>query len=71
MNDVSSKFEPDVEETLDLAPEEFKARKRILEQVANWCFQVKGKREVVRRNEFIPILYRYEVQSPFMLFTLL
>jgi hypothetical protein len=56
--DVSRKFERHWSQDVvpDLSKEDFLARKKILEDVAQW-YDGKGRME-----ELVPILYRYEVK---------
>jgi hypothetical protein len=61
MNDVSRKFERRPEDAPDLAKDEFMARKMVVNQVMKWCEDNQGKPELIYRNEWAPILYRYEV----------
>lgn len=58
MNDISSKFAPPARKAPDLAPDDFAARRTVVEQVAQWCETYKGQGKV----EWVPILYLYEVR---------
>jgi hypothetical protein len=59
MNDVSRKFQQDPDDVPDLSKDEFLGRKKVMQQVGKWCQDMKGKGG---REEWTPILYRYEVR---------
>ncbi|KAI0789609.1 hypothetical protein C8Q75DRAFT_806776 [Abortiporus biennis] len=62
MCDVSRKFQKDPSEVPDLPREDFLARKKVVDTVEKWCEENQGKRpELIPRNEWIPILYDYEI----------
>ena len=60
MNDISSKFAPPATRAPDLAPDDFAARRTVVDQVTHW-FETDGGQEKV---EWVPILYLYEVRLP-------
>lgn len=62
MNDVTQKFYNDPENAPDLSREDFYARKAVIDEVADWT-EMMERSEVVHKNEWTPILYRYEVMS--------
>ena len=62
-NDITRKFDQDPEDVPDLTPENFTARKAVINEVQEWCESMQEKDiQVVYRNEFVPILYRYEAR---------
>jgi len=61
MNDVSQKFYGDPEDATDLSPEDFFARKAVIEEVEKWCDEMEDKPELIYQNKWTPILYLYEV----------
>ncbi|KAF9072931.1 hypothetical protein BDP27DRAFT_1319658 [Rhodocollybia butyracea] len=62
MNDVTQKFRGHPDNATDLSKLDFFARKAVIEEVAQWCDDNKDtKPEVVYRNNWTPILYRYEI----------
>jgi hypothetical protein len=61
MNDISQKFTRSPHAAPDLSEDEFMARKAVLGQVSKWCDDNEGKPEMIYKNEWAPILYRYEV----------
>ncbi|KAK7464243.1 hypothetical protein VKT23_006409 [Stygiomarasmius scandens] len=61
MNDVSQKFYGDPEDATDLSPEDFFARKAVIEEVEKWCDEMEDKPELIYQNKWTPILYLYEI----------
>jgi hypothetical protein len=62
-NDISRKFYQNPEDVPDLAPADFLARKAVVEQLQTWSGDNAKKEERVHRNEWVPILYAYEVSK--------
>jgi hypothetical protein len=63
MNDITKKFQRDPKDAPDLAPIEFLSKKKIVDDVADWCESMEGKEEFISKNWWTPILYKYEVRS--------
>ncbi|KAI0034879.1 hypothetical protein K488DRAFT_44623, partial [Vararia minispora EC-137] len=61
MNDVTGKFQQGPDNAPDLTRAEYFARKKVVEQVAQWCDDNADKPEVIYKNEWAPILYRFEI----------
>lgn len=66
MNDVSQKFMRSPEAAPDLSEADFMARKEVIGQVSRWCHDNKTKPAMIYKNEWAPILYRYEVLRIFL-----
>jgi hypothetical protein len=54
MNDVSRKFEKDPKDAPDLSPEDFLARRKIINQVAWWRIENEDRKWL---NEWIPFIH--------------
>lgn len=62
LNEVSGKFAGHVLGSTDLSSAEYRARKVIVQQVERWCEAHEiSQKKVVYKNEWAPILYKYEV----------
>jgi hypothetical protein len=62
MNDISSKFAPPAQEAVDLSREDFAARRAVINEVQDWMEKMEGKPSgEIPKNEWVPILYQYEV----------
>ncbi|KZT27380.1 hypothetical protein NEOLEDRAFT_1130917 [Neolentinus lepideus HHB14362 ss-1] len=60
--DISAKFDQDPEGVPDLTKEDFLARKQVVDEVAAWVDAHQNKEpQVIYKNEWVPILYQYEV----------
>lgn len=60
-NDVSRKFQRSPEDAPDLSRDDFMARRKVINQIGQWCDDMQGKKEMIYKNEWAPILYQYEV----------
>ncbi|KAF9466934.1 hypothetical protein BDZ94DRAFT_1186529 [Collybia nuda] len=61
MNDISRKFEKSPDDVPDLSRDDFLARKKVINQVNQWCDVMAGKKQMIYRNEWTHILYQYEI----------
>lgn len=62
MNDISSKFHRSPADAPDMTRQDFMARKTVVDQIADWCeTNADRKPQKVYRNEWAPILYRFEI----------
>lgn len=61
VNDISQKFSDSRGWSEDLHEDLFKERKRVLSEVQAWMGTNMHSRQTVLRNQWIPILYNFEV----------